>query len=233
MSYALENSLNLGMVFIQRKLGREAFVSGILDQFQIGGKTEIDLPGEVNNKVGNLTKDSRDSREINYANVSYGQGIAITPLRMMTSFNSIINGGKIVKPRIVKAIQNPDGDVKTFEPEIQGQSMSEDKARVLSEMLVDVVNKGSGKGAAIEGYSIGGKTGTGQIPVNGKYIKSGGPTYQSFIEFATLDNPQYTLLISLDSPEGARFSDSSVVPKVKKLNEFLINYFLIQPDKPI
>lgn len=233
ISYALENSLNLGMIFIQRKLGREAFVSGILDQFKIGSKTDIDLSGESNNKVGNLTKDVRDARDINYANASYGQGIAITPIRMLTSFNSIINGGKIVKPRIVKSIKSPDGDVKNFEPEIQGQSMSEEKARVLSEMLVDVVNKGSGKGAAIDGYNIGGKTGTGQIQVNGKYVKNGGPTYQSFIEFATLDNPQYTLLISLDSPEGARFSDSSVVPKVKKLNEFLINYFQIQPDKPI
>ncbi|MEY3470918.1 MAG: hypothetical protein RLZZ223_268 [Candidatus Parcubacteria bacterium] len=233
MRYSLENSLNLGMIFIQRKLGRDAFVSGIVNDFQISSKTGIDLHGEANNNISNITKNTRDAREINYANASYGQGISMTPIRMLTSFNSIVNGGKIVKPRLVKAIEGPDGQITNIEPEVQGQSMSEDKARVLSEMLVDVVDNGSGKGASIEGYNIGGKTGTGQIAVNGKYIKSGGPTYQSFIEFATLDNPKYTLLISLDSPQGARFSDTSVVPKVKELNEFLINYFLMQPDKSI
>lgn len=230
ISYALENSLNLGMIFIQRKLGREDFVSGILDKFQIASKTGIDLPGEVNNNIVNLTKKAKDAREINYANASYGQGIGITPIRMLTSFNSIINGGKIVKPRIVKSIQSPDGKVETFEPEIQGQSMSPEKANELAKMLVDVVDKGSGKKASVAGYSIGGKTGTGQIAVKGKY-EEGGPTYQSFIEFATLDNPKYTLLISLDSPQGVKFSDGSVVPKVKALNEFLLNYFAINPDR--
>lgn len=231
MSYALENSLNLGMIFIQRQLGREAFISGIRDQFQIGDKTNIDLPGEVNNNINNLTKQTRDVRDIDFANISFGQGISITPIRMLTSFNSIINEGKIMKPRIVKSIQQPDGEIQTFEPEVQGQSMSADSARQLSQMLVDVVNNGSAKAAAIAGYSIGGKTGTGQIQVDGKYIKDGGPTYQSFIEFATLDNPKYTLLISLDSPQGSRFADGSVVPKVKGLNEFLLNYFSIPPDK--
>ena len=232
MSYALENSLNLGMIFIQRKLGREAFVSGILDKFQIRNKTGIDLPGEINNNISNLTKSTRDAREIDYANASFGQGISLTPIRMLTSFNSIVNGGKIVRPRIVKSIQNADGEIETFEPEIQGQSMSEEKANQLAKMLVDVVDKGSGKKASVAGYSIGGKTGTGQIAVNGKY-EAGGPTYQSFIEFATLENTQYTLLISLDSPQGAKFSDGSVVPKMKALNEFLLNYFAIVPDKPI
>ena len=231
MRYALENSLNLGMIFIQRKLGRDAFAAGIIDQFQIGNKTGIDLPGEINNDISNLRKSARDARDIEYANISFGQGIPMTPIRMLTSFNSIVNEGKIMKPRIVKSIQSPDGDIKTFDPEIQGQSMSAESARQLSQMLVDVVEKGSAKPAAVEGYSIGGKTGTGQILVDGKYIKNGGPTYQSFIEFATLDNPKYTLLISLDTPQGSRFADASVVPKMKELNEFLLNYFAIPPDK--
>ncbi|MEX0597072.1 MAG: penicillin-binding protein 2 [Candidatus Paceibacterota bacterium] len=231
MSYALENSLNLGMIFIQRKLGRDAFAAGIIDQFQIGNKTGIDLPGEINNDISNLRKSARDARDIEYANISFGQSIPMTPIRMLTSFNSIINEGKIMKPRIVKSIQSPDGEIQTFEPEVQGQSMSAESALQLSKMLVDVVEKGSAKPASVSGYSIGGKTGTGEIAVDGKYIKNGGPTYQSFIEFATLDNPKYTLLISLDSPQGVKFADGSVVPKVKGLNEFLLNYFAIPPDK--
>jgi cell division protein FtsI/penicillin-binding protein 2 len=232
MSYALENSLNLGMIFIERKLGKEAFVEGIRDKFQIGDKTGIDLPGEVNNNIKNITKSERDSREVNYANASFGQGISMTPIRLITAFNSIINEGNIVKPRLVRSIQKPNGDIQTFEPEIQGQSMSKENAQELSRMLVDVVEKGSGKKAAVPGYSIGGKTGTGQIASAGGY-QEGGDTYQSFIEFATLDNPKYTLLISLDSPQGSKFSDVSVVPKMKELNEFLLNYFEIKPDKPI
>jgi stage V sporulation protein D (sporulation-specific penicillin-binding protein) len=232
MQYALENSLNLGMVFIERVLGREAFVAGIKDKFQIANKTNIDLPGEVANNISNLTKSERDARDISYANASFGQGISMTPIRLLTSFNSIINNGNIVKPRIVKSIQKTNGDIQTFDPEIQGQSMSQEKAQELSRMLVDVVEKGSGKKAAVPGYSIGGKTGTGQIYSAGGY-QDGGDTYQSFIEFATLDNPKYTLLISLDSPQGSKFSDVSVVPKMKELNEFLLNYFEIKPDKPI
>lgn len=232
IQYALENSLNLGMVAIERSLGREAFVAGIKEKFQIGNKTDIDLPGEVNNSISNLTKSERDARDISYANASFGQGISMTPIRLLSSFNSIINEGNIVKPRVVKSIQKPNGDIQTFEPEIQGQSMSKEKAQELSRMLVDVVEKGSGKKAAVPGYSIGGKTGTGQIAIKGGY-QEGGDTYQSFIEFATLDNPKYTLLISLDSPQGSKFSDVSVVPKMKELNEFLLNYFEIKPDKPI
>lgn len=231
MSYALENSLNLGMIFIQRKLGREAFVSGIIDQFQIGKETRVDLPGEVKSNTNNLTKQARDSREVYFANASYGQGISMTPIRMLTSFNSIVNEGKIMKPRIVKSIQNSEGEITNIEPEVQGQSMSPEKARQLSEMLVDVVENSSARQVMVDGYNIGGKTGTGQIASIGGFQKEGGETHQSFIQFATLDNPKYTLLISLNAPQGSRFADTSVVPKIKPLNEFLLSYLNVPPDK--
>jgi len=231
MSYALENSLNLGMIFIQRKLGREAFVSGIIDQFQIGKETGVDLPGEVKSNTNNLTKQARDLREVDFANASYGQGISMTPIRMLTSFNSIVNEGKIMKPRIVKSIQNSEGEITNIEPEVQGQSMSPEKARQLSEMLVDVVENSSARQVMVDGYNIGGKTGTGQIASIGGFQKEGGETHQSFIQFATLDNPKYTLLISLNAPQGSRFADTSVVPKIKPLNEFLLSYLNVPPDK--
>jgi stage V sporulation protein D (sporulation-specific penicillin-binding protein) len=231
MSYALENSLNLGMIFIQRKLGREAFVSGIIDQFQISKETGVDLPGEVKSNTNNLTKQARDLREVDFANASYGQGISMTPIRMLTSFNSIVNEGKIMKPRIVKSIQNSEGEITNIEPEVQGQSMSPEKARQLSEMLVDVVKNSSAKQVMVDGYNIGGKTGTGQIASVGGFQKEGGETHQSFIQFATLDNPKYTLLISLNAPQGSRFADTSVVPKIKPLNEFLLSYLNVPQDK--
>jgi len=231
MSYALENSLNLGMIFIQRKLGREAFISGIIDQFQIDKETGIDLPGEVKSNTSNLTKQARDLREVDFANASYGQGISMTPIRILSSFNSIINEGKIMKPRIVKSIQDSEGEITNIEPEVQGQSMSPAKARQLSEMLVNVVENSSARQVMVNGYSIGGKTGTAQIASIGGFQKEGGETHQSFIQFATLDNPKYTLIISLNAPQGSRFADTSVVPKIKPLNEFLLSYLNVPPDK--
>ena len=231
MSYALENSLNLGMIFIQRKLGREAFISGIIDQFQIGKETGVDLPGEVKSNTSNLTKQARDLREVDFANASYGQGISMTPIRILSSFNSIINEGKIMKPRIVKSIQDSEGEITNIEPEVQGQSMSPAKARQLSEMLVNVVENSSARQVMVNGYSIGGKTGTAQIASIGGFQKEGGETHQSFIQFATLGNPKYTLIISLNAPQGSRFADTSVVPKIKPLNEFLLSYLNVPPDK--
>lgn len=228
MQYALDNSLNTGMVFIQQELGREAFVEGLLQKFRLGQMTGVDLPSEANPNLGNVQREIRDARDINYATASYGQGIAFTPLQMLTSFNAVANDGVIMKPRIVKEVRSIDGETTTFGAEEIGRALSPEATRELAKMMVSTVDNGHGRGAAVEGYSIGGKTGTAQIATAGGY---GDDTLQSFIQFATLANPRYTLIISLDSPQGSRFSDGSVVPAVGELNEFLLNYFEIEADR--
>lgn len=230
MQYALDNSLNTGMVHIQQQLGREGFANGLLERFRLGQKTGIDLPSEAQPNLGNIQREARDARDINYATASYGQGIALTPLQMLTSFNAIANDGVIMKPRIVKEVRTAEGDRTTFGAEELGRALSPEATKQIAKMMVSTVDNGHGRRAAVKGYSIGGKTGTAQIATAGGY---GDDTLQSFIQFATLANPRYTLIISLDSPQGSRFSDGSVVPAVGELNEFLLNYFEIEPDRII
>jgi cell division protein FtsI/penicillin-binding protein 2 len=230
LTFALEQSLNMGMIFVQQKIGNIPFMEALRDKFKLAEKTGIDLTGEVAGNINNITKSSRDARDVNYATASFGQGISFTPIKMLTAFNAIVNEGKMIKPRLVKEIIASDGNITRPEPEVYSEVMSPESARQLSEMLVSVVDNGGGKKASVEGYSIGGKTGTAQIAGIGGYTDD---TYQSFIEFATLDNTRYTLLISLDSPQGSKFSDVSVVPNIKEFNQFLLNYFEIQPDRII
>jgi len=227
MTNVLEKSINTGTVFMQQKAGKEAFVDYLSDKFNFPNKTNIDLPSEATSNISNITKSIRDSRDINYATASFGQGISMTPIRLLSSFNSFVNDGIIMKPQIVKEIKLSNGEVKKNEPIIESQALSKESSEELSKMLVSVVNNGHGSKAGVEGYNIGGKTGTAQIAIKGGY---GEDTFQSFIEFVTLDDPKYTLLISLDSPKDVRFSDTSVVPATKELNEFLINYFEIIPE---
>ncbi len=227
MTYALDFSLNTGMVHIQQLLGRQRFTTGLIEAFGMEEKTGIDLPGEGQPNFANIQKDPRDARDVNYATASFGQGVSTTPIKMLTAFSSIVNDGVMMKPRVVKEIRYPDGTVEERAPEEVRQVLSKEAAGELAAMLVSVVDNGHGKKAGIEGYSIGGKTGTAQIASIGGY---GDDTFQSFIQFATLEDTRYTLLISIDSPQGARFSDQSVVPATRELNEFLVNYFEIEPD---
>ena len=227
MTNVLEKSINTGTVFMQQKAGKDAFVDYLNNKFKFGNKTNIDLPSEALSNISNINKLARDSRDINYATASFGQGISMTPIRILTSFNSIINDGIIMKPQIIKEIKSSNGEVKKTEPIIESQALSKESANTLARMLVSVVNNGHGAKAGVSGYDIGGKTGTAQIAIKGGY---GEDTFQSFVEFVTLEDPKYTLLISLDNPKDVKFSDGSVVPVTKELNEFLINYFDIIPE---
>lgn len=227
VQFALNNSLNTGMAFIQREVGRESF-KDYMNRFWFGQQTGIDLPGELTGNLNNIFGSRAVVRDINFATASYGQGIAVTPLQMITAFNSIVSDGQVRKPQIISEIRHKDGSVEKVEPEILGQAVSQETADTLQQMMVDTVETGQAKRASVEGYYIGGKTGTAQIPSpDGGY---GEETFQSFIEFGTLADTRFTILISLDSPIGSRYADGSVVPAIQPLNEFLVNYFDISPD---
>jgi stage V sporulation protein D (sporulation-specific penicillin-binding protein) len=227
VQFALNYSLNTGMAFIQREVGREKFKE-YMDRFWFGKKTGIDLPGELTGNLTNILGSSAVVRDINFATASYGQGIAVTPIQMITAFNAIVSDGQIRRPQILSEIRHKDGTVEKIEPQIISQAVSEETVNNMRNMLVDTVETGQAKKAGVLGYYIGGKTGTAQIPSEtGGY---GDATYQSFIEFGTLADTRFTMLISLDSPIGSRYADGSVVPVAQDLNEFLVNYFDISPD---
>jgi len=158
MREVLELSLNTGAVFVENKMGDDAFLNTAV-AFGFGQKTGIDLSGEINGNISELY----NNRKINFATASFGQGIAVTPIQLINAYSVIANGGKLMKPNVVREIDSTDGKKQTIKPKILGAPITEKTAKTIQSMLTDVVDKGFDK-ARIKGYDVAGKTGTAQIP---------------------------------------------------------------------
>ncbi len=212
MTDVIVHSLNLGTIFAEKTMGHEIFTDYV-KKFGMGDLTGIQLPGEVSGNLQSL----RNGRDVNYATASFGQGIAITPIEMITAASAIANGGLLMKPIIRENEQ----------PEVIRRVISEDTAKKVTQMMVkDVVENVL---AAIPNYNIAGKSGTAYIPD----LKHGGYTSQvidSFIGFAPAINPKFIVLIRLDAPKGAPLSGTAVVPGFRELTDFILNYYNVAPD---
>jgi len=227
MTEVLEKSINTGAVFIQRLLEHEVFWD-YLEKFGFTEPTKIDLQGEIFSKNPNL----KNGRDINYATASFGQGIEITSIQLIRGFCAIANGGKLVKPHLVK--EQKKGELITkITPEVSQDSIISLKTDDdLITMLVKVVEQGTGKAAKIPGYHIAGKTGTAQIPYTNLGIKEPGyseKTIQSFIGFAPAFNPKFLILVKLFNPQTREAAISSA-PVFQKLAKYIIDYYQIPPD---
>lgn len=224
MTSVLENSLNTGVIFVQEQVGKNGFQEYIKN-YGFGEPTKIDLPGEIGGNINNLNDKKRD---VNYATVSFGQGIAVTPLRMAIAIASIANDGKIMKPYIVNEIIGENGVNLKTEPQVANQIITPLNARMLSSMMVSVIENGHTKRAKIEGYEIAGKTGTAQVP-SGDSRGYSDKTIHSFVSFAPADDPKFLVYVKVDNPKGVRFAEGSAVPVATEINNFLFNYFEIPP----
>ncbi len=216
MTNVIEKSLNTGSVFAEQKTGNKIFLS-YLKSFGIDENTGIDLPGEVSGSLEQLEK--VDTRDINFATASFGQGISMTPLQLVTAVSAIANKGMLMRPYINSRI----------EPKVIRRVIKEETAVSVSGMMVSAVDKLNI--ATIRGYRIAGKTGTAYIPD----FKRGGYTDEvvnTFVAFAPVNNPRFTILIKLDKPYGAPYASATVVPAFKELAEFLLSYYNIAPDRP-
>jgi len=224
MTQVLEKSINTGAVFVQQKIGQDIF-QDYVQKFNFAQRTEVDLSGETNGDISNLFT----GREINLANISFGQGITMTPLGLITALSAIANDGKMMRPFVVEKIIHSDGTSVNKEPQVINQVISSQTAKELTKMLVSVVDNGFGKPAQVTGYDIAGKTGTAQIPdlEKGGYSEE---TIHTFVGFAPAFDPKFIILIKLDKPQGIRFAADSVSPVFKKLAEYLFNYLEIPPQ---
>lgn len=214
MTQVIEQSINTGAVFAERQTGHKNFLE-YLKRFGVNGKTAVDLPGEVSGNLKNLEDGGRD---INFANASFGQGIAVTPLNLLRSIAAIANDGVMMRPYINRALG----------PQEVGRIISGDTARKVREMMVSAVNKNII--AVIPNYSVAGKTGTAQVPD----FEHGGYTDQvinTYVGFAPAFDPRFIVLLKLDRPEGAPLAGLTVVPAFRELAEFLLNYYNIAPDR--
>lgn len=206
---ALANSCNPAFMEMGSRIGYKRFRE-FYEAFGFTNTTNFLLPGE---SKGIFFSES-NFNEVELATSSFGQGFQITPLQMITAFSAVVNGGNLMKPQIVKAYTDNEGNViETVEPEIVRQVISESTSRTMRAALEGVVSDGTASGAYVEGYRIGGKTGTSEkLPRgNHKYVAS-------FVGFAPADDPQLVCLLILDEPGGALTGGGAIAaPAVGKI----------------
>ena len=213
ISGILEKSLNTGSAFVESRLGHKNFYNYLV-KFGFGGVTGIDLPGEISGSLNNIKK---YDAPIHFATASFGQGISVTPIQLISAISAIANKGLWLTPQITE---------NTPAPEVR-RVISEKAAVQIAQMKEQAVNKAGM--ARIAQYRVAGKTGTAQLPD----FKSGGYTndvINSYAGFAPVSRPQFSALIKLDKPEGAPLAGATVVPAFRELAQFILNYYNIPPD---
>lgn len=218
-------SSNIGASKIGELLGREKYYS-YLKKFGFGEKTGIDLPGESGGKVLTPGKWGR----IELATISFGQGISVTSLQLVTALSAIANGGYLMEPYIIKKIIGSDGKViREKKPEVRTRVMSYDTSYQMRLIMERVVEEGTGKRAAINGFSVGGKTGTAQIPDprNGGYYSD--RYIASFIGFAPSDDPKISLVVVVEDPRNKTHGGSVAAPIFKQIAEKVLFYMGVVP----
>jgi cell division protein FtsI (penicillin-binding protein 3) len=223
---ALSYSSNIGFTKIGQKMGEETLYKYIR-AFGFGEKTGIDLNGEANG----LIRDVNEWSNLSIGAIPYGQEIGVTPIQMASAVAAVANGGVLMKPFIVDQIVNEKGEIiKKNYPTIKRRIISEECSKLLTSLLVEVVENGTGKTARIKGYSIAGKTGTSQ-----KYIPGEGYSHTKFVSsfagYAPAYNPQVVLLLMIDEPNGAYYGSQVAAPSFKNMMGKILRYLEIPPPK--
>lgn len=207
----VENSCNPGFVNLGLKLGKEKLFSYI-DKFGFGKKTGIDLNGESSGIIFNLDKVG----PVELATTAFGQGVSVTPIQQITAVSAAINGGTLYKPYVVKSLNEPVTNtvVKQNEPTKVRTVISEETSKKVREALESVVTNGTGRPAYIEGYRVGGKTGTAQKVQNGRYMI--GNYIVSFIGFLPADDPEIIVYVAVDNAKGVTQYGGTIAAPIAK-----------------
>lgn len=227
MTEVLEKSLNTGMSWVAKQLGKRLMYKYLKD-FGFGDYTNIKLEGETK---GGLDYYSHWSKA-QLLTTSFGQGIVVTPIQMVTAWAALANGGKLMQPHIVDSIIR-DGKVIETEPEIIHRVISEETSSIITSMLISTVRRGHGRPADIPGYLIAGKTGTAQIAGRyGRYETGEGATITSFGGYFPALQPQFVMLVKFDRPRIGEntWGSTTAAPTFRKISEFLIDYYNIEPS---
>lgn len=224
MTEVLEKSINTGAIFALRQVGAEEFKKYVKN-FGFGSLTGIELPAESAGNISSLDKRG----EIYSATASFGQGITITSIQMVSAFSAIANGGILMRPYIISEVRRSSGEVEVYKPKEVRRVISSGTATMLSAMLVSVVKNGHGKYAQVPGFYVAGKTGTAQIAkTNGRgYSQS---TDQSFVGFAPVERPRFVIMVHLNKPKKGRFSSVTAAPTFARMAKFLLQYYRVPPD---
>ncbi|HEY76051.1 MAG TPA: penicillin-binding protein 2 [Thermoflexia bacterium] len=226
MRGVLVHSLNTGVVWLTcRVMDREVFYSYVR-AFGFGQRTGVDLDGEVTGIVhypGDL-----DWEDAFLGKNAYGQGIAVTPLQMISAVAAVANGGRLMQPYVVERRIQPDGSVLKHQPVVRGQPITPQTAQALTEMLVQVVEEGVPL-ARVPGYRVAGKTGTAQIPTPWGYDPEN--TIASFAGFGPVPDPRLAILVRLDRPQASRWGSETAAVVFSRLAARLFPMMGIPPGE--
>ena len=213
------NSCNPVLIDVGQRLGPERYYQ-YFKQFGLLGKTGIDLPGEA----GTIMHQPDQIGPVELATVSFGQSFQITPIQLITTVSSLINGGTCITPHIgIRAVRADGRAVHAFVYPNGERILSEQTSETLRYILEQVVAEGSGKNARIEGYRIGGKTATSE-----KLPRSRKKYISSFLGFAPADDPQVIALITIDEPEGIYYGGTIAAPVIRDLFEVILPYLGVE-----
>ena len=224
MLEVFENSCNPGFVKMGFSLGKEKLFS-YLDLFGFGDKTGIDLNGEGKG----IIFDVGDVKDLELATTSFGQGVSVTPLQQITAVSSIVNGGNLYKPYIMKSILDSKTNNVYLEnkKEFVRKTISKNTSNIMRMALESVVAKGGGKVTYIDGYRVGGKTGTAQKVENGRYLENN--YIMSFMAVLPSNDPEVVLYLAIDNPKKtALLSSYTTTPFVRKILLDIINIMDIE-----
>ena len=221
LTHAVVNSCNSVMIELEQRLGRTNYYNG-LRTFCITEKTGIDYPGEGSNMI----YPEKEAGPVERATMAFGQGIAVTPISLITALSSLANEGKLMQPHFIKQIVDSDGKVvENIEPVVRNITVSKETAADMLKIFEAVVTDGGAGIAAIPGYRIGGKTGTAYKAKNGEYSDE---VATSFIGIAPIDDPKYSVLVVMDNPN----SDSSTATAAACQREIMQQLLLLKNIAP-
>ena len=225
----MNNSCNVVFVDLARKIGRDSFYKYVRF-FGFGERTNIELLGE---QFGIIPANLESIREINLATMSYGHGIAVTPIQLITAVSSMANGGNLMEPRLVSHVIDSKGNVlDIIEPRIRRKVLSQDTSNTMLSLMESVVEDGSGGRARVDGYRIGGKTGTAQKIVDGRYAQ--GKYISSFVGVAPIDDPRLVVLVVVDdASKASNYGGVLAAPIAGEIFNMALPYLEISPRESI
>ena len=236
MTVVMRDSLNTGMVYILRSMGtdptkvtsasKKLLHGYITGNFGIGKKTGIEQSGEATGVVNPPT-----SNDVNYANMTFGQGISTTMIQMTTAVAAVANGGKLYKPYVVdRKVTSEGAETKTSPKVLSDDVISDQAAKDTAAMMQQVVERGSGYMAKTPGYNIAGKTGTAQIPnpTGRGYLTD--TNIGTFVGFAPTEDPKFVVMVRINRPQIEGFAEKTTVPVFSNLTRWLLQYYAVPPS---
>lgn len=229
MQEVLSQSLNLGVTFIEERMGQEVF-RRYLHEFGLDTKTGIDLPNEVVGSLGSV--DAEGASDVDFASASFGQGVAVSPIAMTRALAALANGGVLPQPHVVSAVRLENGLTKKIIYDDEKRVLKPETAETVTRMLVKVVDEALLKGVLKqEHYSIAAKTGTAQMATPGGGGYSEDRFLHSFFGYFPAHDPKFIIFMFAVEPHGAEFASATLARPFMDMTRFLIHYYDIPPDR--